>query len=62
MNVKISSMHILVPQLESGVRKFFGKIGFATTVIKKGTVQQEQTFNEFLERKDIKEAIPKENS
>lgn len=56
----ISSMHILVPQLESVVRKFFGKIGFATTVIKKGTVQQEQTFNEFLERKDIKEAIPKE--
>ncbi|MDQ0197077.1 DUF4209 domain-containing protein [Neobacillus ginsengisoli] len=56
----ISSMHILVPQLEALVRNFFGSIGYATTVIKKGTVQQEQTFNEFLERKDIKESMPKE--
>jgi len=28
-------------------------------VIRKGTVQYEQTFNEFLERQDIKQAIPK---
>lgn len=55
----VSSMHILVPQLEAVVRNFFGKVGFATTVIRKGTVQYEQTFNEFLERQDIKQAIPK---
>jgi hypothetical protein len=48
----ISSLHILVPQLEAVVRKFFGKVGFATTTIKKGTAQHEQTFNEFLERED----------
>ncbi|WP_087974840.1 DUF4209 domain-containing protein [Oceanobacillus rekensis] len=58
-NDYVSSMHILVPQLEALVRNFFGRIGYATTVIKKGTVQQEQTFNEFLERKDIKSSMPK---
>ncbi|MGO4185337.1 DUF4209 domain-containing protein [Paenibacillus sp. TAF43_2] len=56
----ISSLHILVPQLEAVIRGFFGKIGYATTSVKKGTAQHEQTFNEFLEREDIKKEMPKD--
>ncbi|MDD9783130.1 DUF4209 domain-containing protein [Priestia megaterium] len=54
----ISSLHILVPQFEDVIRGFFHKLGFVTTSIKKGTAQHEQTFNEFLERQDIKEVLP----
>ena len=50
----ISSIHILVPQFESTLRRFFANIGFPTTSIKKGTAQHEETFNEFLNREDIK--------
>ncbi|MEB4861016.1 DUF4209 domain-containing protein [Priestia megaterium] len=54
----ISSLHILVPQFEDVIRGFFDKLGFVTTSIKKGTAQHEQTFNEFLERQDIKSILP----
>lgn len=50
----IGSIHILVPQFESTLRRFFANIGFPTTSIKKGTAQHEETFNEFLSREDIK--------
>lgn len=50
----IGSIHILVPQFESTLRRFFANIGFPTTSIKKGTAQHEETFNEFLNREDIK--------
>ncbi|KAB2953749.1 DUF4209 domain-containing protein [Heliorestis acidaminivorans] len=53
----VSSLHILLPQLEACIRKVFTKAGYATTTIKKGNAQHEETLNSFLERPDIKEAI-----
>lgn len=53
----ISSIHILVPQFESTLRNFFKQAGYATTSIKKGGTQQDQTFNAFLDREDIKSAL-----
>lgn len=50
----ISSLHILVPQFESCLRRMFSQAGFATTSIKRGMAQHEETFNEFLNRDDIK--------
>lgn len=53
----ISSLHILVPQFESTLRRLFANAGYATTSIKKGTAQHEETFNEFLKREEIKDAL-----
>lgn len=53
----ISSVHILVPQFESTLRRFFANAGYPTTSIKKGTAQHEETFNEFLNREDIKSSL-----
>ncbi|WHY63653.1 DUF4209 domain-containing protein [Cytobacillus firmus] len=53
----ISSLHILVPQFESCIRRMFVKSGYVTTSIKKGIAQHEETFNEFLKREDIKSAL-----
>jgi len=53
----ISSLHILVPQFESCLRRMFSQAGFATTSIKRGMVQHEETFNEFLNRDDVKEVL-----
>jgi hypothetical protein len=53
----VSSIHILVPQFESTLRRMFAVAGYATTSIKKSTAQHEETFNEFLNRDDIKEAL-----
>jgi hypothetical protein len=53
----VSSLHILVPQFESTLRRMFSLAGYPTTSIKKGTAQHEETFNEFLNRSDIKEAL-----
>jgi Domain of unknown function (DUF4209) len=53
----VSSIHILVPQFESTLRRMFAAAGYATTSIKKSTAQHEETFNEFLNRDDIKEAL-----
>lgn len=53
----VSSIHILVPQFESTLRRMFSLAGYPTTSIKKGTAQHEETFNEFLNRADIKEAL-----
>lgn len=50
----IASIHILVPQFESTLKRFFSNKGFHTTSIKKETAQHEETFNEFLNREDIK--------
>ncbi len=50
----VSSLHILVPQFESCLRRMFSQAGFATTSIKRGMAQHEETFNEFLNREDIK--------
>lgn len=47
-NDYISSLHVLVPQLEATVRNFFSQAGFSTTSIKKGLAQHEETLNEFL--------------
>lgn len=53
----VSSLHILVPQFESTLRRLFSNAGYATTSRKKETVQHEETFNEFLSRQDIREAL-----
>jgi hypothetical protein len=53
-NDYISALHVLVPQYESILRSMFTKLGFATTSIKKGIAQHEETFNVFLEREDIR--------
>lgn len=53
----VGSIHILVPQFESALRRFFANMGFPTTSIKKGTAQHEETFNVFLNREDIKEFL-----
>jgi|GEM_PF-2554593 len=53
----VSALHILVPQLEACTRKMFEKIEMATTSIKPDMIQQEQTFNQFLAREEIKEAL-----
>ncbi|AID41460.1 DUF4209 domain-containing protein [Staphylococcus xylosus] len=53
----LSALHILVPQLESTVRRMFSKTGYSTTSIRKGNTQQEVTFNEFLLRADIRSAL-----
>lgn len=50
----ISSLHILVPQFESTLRNLFAKLDYPTTSIKKNTTQQEQTFNVFLEHKEVR--------
>ena len=49
----VSALHILVPQLEATVRTIFKKAGFATTSIKRGMAQHEETFNEFLSREEV---------
>lgn len=49
----VSSLHILVPQLEACVRNLFAQAGYATTSIKKGLAQHEITFNEFLKNEDV---------
>lgn len=53
----VSSLHILVPQFESCLRRMFSQAGFATTSIKRGMAQHEETFNEFLNRDEIKEVL-----
>jgi hypothetical protein len=53
----VSTLHILVPQLECCVRRMFAKAGYPTTIIKKGTTQQEQTFTKFLEREEVKDFL-----
>ena len=53
----ISSLHILVPQFESCLRRMFSQAGFATTSIKRGMAQHEETFNEFLNREDVKDVL-----
>ncbi|MEH7076970.1 DUF4209 domain-containing protein [Neobacillus drentensis] len=53
----VSSLHILVPQFESCLRRMFSQAGFATTSIKRGMAQHEETFNEFLNREDIKNVL-----
>lgn len=53
----VSAIHILVPQFESTLRNLFVQADFATTSIKKRTNQHEQTFNEFLDREDVKSSL-----
>lgn len=53
----VSTLHVLVPQLEACVRRMFARAGIATTSIKQGTIQHEQTFNELLEREEVKEDL-----
>lgn len=54
----ISTLHILVPQFENAFRQFFHHGEYPTTVIRKHAVQQEQTFNQFLEQDFVKKNIP----
>ncbi|WP_214626540.1 DUF4209 domain-containing protein [Paenibacillus agaridevorans] len=53
----ISSLHVLVPQFEVCVRHMFVKAGAATSSIKKGMAQHEETFNEFLKREDVIQSL-----
>lgn len=53
----LSALHILIPQFESTIRRMFSKADYATTSIKKGTTQNEVTFNQFLLRDDVKLAL-----
>jgi len=53
----VSSLHILVPQVEASVRGIFQNAGLATTVIRHGMVQFEETFNEFLRRPEVIRAL-----
>lgn len=53
----VSSLHILLPQLEACVRNIFMRAGYATTSIKRGNAQHEETFNVFLDRSDVKESL-----
>ncbi|PFT62607.1 hypothetical protein COK67_20055 [Bacillus cereus] len=53
----ISSVHILVPHFESTLRRLFANAGYPTTSIKKRTAQHEETFNEFLNREEIKSLL-----
>jgi len=51
----LGSLHVLVPQFESSLRRAFSKQGFVTTIKKnKGRSEQEQTFGNFLDRTDIR--------
>jgi hypothetical protein len=54
----ISALHILVPQFENAFRHFFHHGKYPTTVIRDSAVQQEQTFNQFLEQDFVKTNIP----
>lgn len=54
----ISALHILVPQFENAFRYFFHYGKYPTTVIRDNAVQQEQTFNQFLEQDFVKSNIP----
>ncbi|WP_273325172.1 DUF4209 domain-containing protein [Vallitalea guaymasensis] len=53
----ISAMHILVPQFENAFRQFFHAGNNPTTVLRKDSVQHEQTFNQFLEQEFVKSNI-----
>jgi len=53
----ISALHILVPQFENYFRTLFEWGGYATTSIRTGTTQQEQTFNDFLHQPFVKDLI-----
>jgi len=53
----ISSIHILAPQFESLFRHYFHMNLYPTTIFRRGAVQQEQTFNSFLDNEYVKEKI-----
>lgn len=53
----ISSLHILVPQFESTLKRLFSNAGYPTTSFKKEGAQQEETFNVFLKRDEIISAL-----
>lgn len=46
----VSSIHILVPQFESSLRRMFSNAGYDTTSLHEGNTQLEITFNEFLKK------------
>lgn len=53
----VSAIHVLIPQLEAMLRHLFMRAGYAVTVIRKGTTQQEETLNEFLDRDDVRKQL-----
>jgi hypothetical protein len=50
----IGCLHILAPQFESTVRRAFESKAYATTAIRAGGAQHEETFNTFLQRTDVR--------
>lgn len=50
----ISSLHILVPQFENVLRRFFENLDYPTTCFASDGTQKEQTFNEFLKNDFVK--------
>jgi len=56
-NDYISSINILVPQIEYHIRYMFELIGFSTTNTLDGKSQEEQTFSSFLKEKYVIEAL-----
>lgn len=55
----ISSLHVLVPQLEACIRNIFSQANYSTTSIKKNQTQHEETFNEFLKREEVIQILGK---
>jgi|GEM_PF-1144622 len=50
----ISAIHILVPQYEGALRRFFEYYGYPTTGVASDGTQKEQTFTEFLKNEFVK--------
>lgn len=53
----VSAIHILAPQFESTLRRLFENAGYPTTSLGSQQVQNEQTFNAFLNRSDVKKGL-----
>ncbi|MCT4488793.1 DUF4209 domain-containing protein [Levilactobacillus parabrevis] len=53
----VSAIHILAPQFESTLRRLFENAGYPTTSLGSQQVQNEQTFNAFLNRSDVKRGL-----
>jgi len=53
----VGCIHILAPQFESTLRRAFSLKRYPTTSLRRGAVQHEETFNVFLERTDVQDAL-----
>lgn len=56
----ISSINVLVPQIEHQLRYMFELIGFSTTNTADGKSQEEQTFSSFLKEKFVMDKLGKD--